>query len=212
MKNANPFVPIPPNGLSARISQELDELCAILAIIDLRLENIDHTYIIIPPPVPFEQLLNDFMNPPNVFEIDDLESDNELVDTPLVSSFLDSDEESSDGEVLDELNEYRNAGNFYRNRRINSDGCELAFSCIIGSYEADECELENPSEQVCLFGGDIYNDPSLLRFYQNDDTSPWGNIKRKKKGEDGPEWTVRTKFEDELANFMLEKKFRTKGI
>ncbi|GJY43500.1 hypothetical protein Tco_0431713 [Tanacetum coccineum] len=132
MKNANPFVPIPPNGLSARISQELDELCAILAIIDLRLENIDHTHIIIPPPVPpFEKLLNDFMNPPDVFEMDDLESDNELVDTPLVSPFIDSDEESNDGEVLDELNEYRNAGNFYRNRRINSDGCDLAFSCII---------------------------------------------------------------------------------
>ncbi|GKD45606.1 hypothetical protein Tco_1270251 [Tanacetum coccineum] len=81
-----------------------------------------------------------------------------------------------------------------------------------GPHEADECEQNNPSEQVCLFGGYIYNDPSLLRFYQNDDTSPWGNSKRKKKGEDGPEWTVRSKFKDELANFMLEKKLYTKGI
>ncbi|GJW67299.1 reverse transcriptase domain-containing protein [Tanacetum coccineum] len=32
-----------------------------------------------------------------------------------------------------------------------------------GPYEADECEQNNPSEQVCLSGGDIYNDPSLLR-------------------------------------------------
>ncbi|GJV16129.1 reverse transcriptase domain-containing protein [Tanacetum coccineum] len=47
---------------------------------------------------------------------------------------------------------------------------------------------------------------------ENDDTSPWGNNKRKEKGEDGPEWTIRSKFEDELANFMLEKKFHTKGI
>ncbi|GJS91490.1 DNA-directed DNA polymerase [Tanacetum coccineum] len=61
-----------------------------------------------------------------------------------------------------------------------------------GSYEADECEQSNPSEQVCLSGGDIYNDPSLLRFYQNNDTSPWGNSKRKEKEEDGPEWIVRT--------------------
>ncbi|GKC39574.1 hypothetical protein Tco_1051958 [Tanacetum coccineum] len=60
------------------------------------------------------------------------------------------------------------------------------------SHKADECEQSNPSEQVCLFGGDIYNDPSLLRFYQNNDTSPWGNSKRKEKGEDGPEWIVRT--------------------
>ncbi|GKD21713.1 hypothetical protein Tco_1223416 [Tanacetum coccineum] len=36
--------------------------------------------------------------------------------------------------------------------------------------------------------------------------------KRKEKGEDGPEWVVRNKFEDELANFMLEKKLHMKGI
>ncbi|GJS52846.1 DNA-directed DNA polymerase [Tanacetum coccineum] len=73
-------------------------------------------------------------------------------------------------------------------------------------------ELNNPSEQVCLSGGDIYNDPSLLRFYQNNDTSPRGNNKRKEKGEDGPEWIIRSKFKDELANFMLEKKSHAKGI
>ncbi|GJT96896.1 hypothetical protein Tco_1092414 [Tanacetum coccineum] len=52
-----------------------------------------------------------------------------------------------------------------------------------GSHEADECEENNPSEQVCLSGGDICNDPSLLRFYQNDDTSPWGttNIRRRER-------------------------------
>ncbi|GKC38815.1 hypothetical protein Tco_1051199 [Tanacetum coccineum] len=36
--------------------------------------------------------------------------------------------------------------------------------------------------------------------------------KRKEKEEDGPEWVVRNKFEDELANFMLEKKLHMKGI
>ncbi|GKE03666.1 hypothetical protein Tco_1395684 [Tanacetum coccineum] len=35
------------------------------------------------------------------------------------------------------------------------------------------------------------------------------NVKKKK---DGPEWIVRSKFEDELANFMLENKSHTKGI
>ncbi|GJT55178.1 hypothetical protein Tco_0990232 [Tanacetum coccineum] len=49
-------------------------------------------------------------------------------------------------------------------------------------------------------------------FYQNDDTPPRGNNKRKEKGEDGLEWTIRSRFEDELANFMLEKKSHTKGI
>ncbi|GJY43533.1 hypothetical protein Tco_0431746 [Tanacetum coccineum] len=74
-------------------------------MIDSRLENFGHAHVLIPPHVPFEQLLDDFMNLPNVLEIDYLESDDESVDTPLVSPFLDSDDESDDGEVLDELDE-----------------------------------------------------------------------------------------------------------
>ncbi|GJU64501.1 reverse transcriptase domain-containing protein [Tanacetum coccineum] len=81
-----------------------------------------------------------------------------------------------------------------------------------GSHEADECKQTNQAEQVCLSEGDIYDDPSLLRFYQNDDTSPWGNNKCKEKGEDALEWIIRSKFEDELANFMLEKKSHAKRI
>ncbi|GKC82104.1 hypothetical protein Tco_1137821, partial [Tanacetum coccineum] len=46
----------------------------------------------------------------------------------------------------------------------------------------------------------------------NDGTLPWGNIKRKEKEEDDTEWVIRSKFKDELANFMLEKKSHTKGI
>nr|GEV73222.1 reverse transcriptase domain-containing protein [Tanacetum cinerariifolium] len=33
-----------------------------------------------------------------------------------------------------------------------------------------------------------------------------------KKGKGGPEWVVRSLFEDELSNFMLKKKFHVKGI
>ncbi|GJZ34055.1 hypothetical protein Tco_0579491 [Tanacetum coccineum] len=84
-------------------------------MIDSRLENIDHTQIKISPPVPIDQLFNDFMDSPDALEMDDLESDNEFVDTPLVSPFLDSNDELDDGEVLNELNEYGNARNFYRN-------------------------------------------------------------------------------------------------
>ncbi|GKF62685.1 hypothetical protein Tco_0182739, partial [Tanacetum coccineum] len=79
-------------------------------------------------------------------------------------------------------------------------------------HEADECKQLNLAEQVFLSGGEIYDEPSLLRFYQNDDTSPWENSKRKEKGEDSPELIVRSKFEDELTNFMLKKKSHTKGI
>ncbi|GJR20252.1 retrovirus-related pol polyprotein from transposon TNT 1-94 [Tanacetum coccineum] len=71
--------------------------------------------------------------PPNEIDMDDLESKDESIDTPLVSPFLDSDVELDDGEVLNELDEYGNAGNFYPNRIINSfDGEDLAFLCMIG--------------------------------------------------------------------------------
>ncbi|GJZ69194.1 ribonuclease H-like domain-containing protein [Tanacetum coccineum] len=81
-----------------------------------------------------------------------------------------------------------------------------------GAHEADECHQNGPPEQVCMSGGDIYDDPSLLSIYQNDDIPPWGNSLRKKEGESSPDWVVRSKFKDELACFMLEKKFHTKGI
>nr|GEW47287.1 hypothetical protein [Tanacetum cinerariifolium] len=81
-----------------------------------------------------------------------------------------------------------------------------------GAHKVDECGQRNPTAQVCLSGGDIYDDPSLPRFYQNDDTPPWGNNQRKEEEEIGPKWVIRSKFEDELADFMLEKKFHTKGI
>ncbi|GJW14768.1 hypothetical protein Tco_0018901 [Tanacetum coccineum] len=73
-------------------------------------------------------------------------------------------------------------------------------------------QADPPGRAGMLIWGDIYDDPSLLRFYQNDDTPPWGNNKRKEKGEDGPEWIVRIKFEDELSNFMLKKKSHAEGI
>ncbi|GJQ99816.1 hypothetical protein Tco_0522801 [Tanacetum coccineum] len=65
-----------------------------------------------------------------------------------------------------------------------------------------------PSRYACL-GETSINDPSLLRFNQNDDTPPWGNNKRKEKGEDGPEWIVRIDFvvlemdKDELSHGYL---------
>ncbi|GKE15222.1 hypothetical protein Tco_1422799 [Tanacetum coccineum] len=133
MENANPFMPAPPNGIHAKITQELNELWAILAMIDSCLENIGHVHIPIPPSVPFEQLLDDFMNPHDLLEMDDLESYSESSDTPLISPFLDSDDESDDGEVINELNEYGNIRDFHHNRIINSiDENDLTFPCMIG--------------------------------------------------------------------------------
>ncbi|GJU71379.1 hypothetical protein Tco_1262784 [Tanacetum coccineum] len=104
-----------PTALRAKVVQELNELQAISTYIDSQLENID-------------QFLNGFTQQPNEIGVDDLEPDDESVDTPLVSPFLDSDDDSDDGEVLNGLEEYGNAGQLCRQRAINSfDGDDLAF-------------------------------------------------------------------------------------
>ncbi|GJR66619.1 homeodomain-like protein [Tanacetum coccineum] len=81
--------------------------------------------------------------------MDKSESDNELVDTPLVFPFLDSDDELGDDEVLNELDEYENVGLFFRNRIINSvDGNDLAFPCMIG--------LESTGRNLVAIVRDVY--------------------------------------------------------
>ncbi|GKB38058.1 hypothetical protein Tco_0883000 [Tanacetum coccineum] len=65
--------------------------------------------------------------------INNLESDDEAVDTPLVSPFPHSDNDSDDEEGLNELSEYENAGALRRERIINSfDGDDLECECMIG--------------------------------------------------------------------------------
>ncbi|GJX34352.1 hypothetical protein Tco_0245909 [Tanacetum coccineum] len=121
-QNANP----PPNNrpvltaaLHARAVQELHELHIISAFVDSRLESIEH-------------VLNNFSNHPNETNMNNLESDDESVDTPLASPFPHSDNESDDGEVLNELIEYENVGMLRREREINSfNGDDLAFQCMI---------------------------------------------------------------------------------
>ncbi|GJS15504.1 hypothetical protein Tco_0409976 [Tanacetum coccineum] len=64
--------------------------------------------------------------------MNDLESDDELVDTPLVSPFPHSDNDSDDSEVLNELIEYETVVMLRREKAINSfDGDDLAFQCMI---------------------------------------------------------------------------------
>ncbi|GKB33406.1 hypothetical protein Tco_0872807 [Tanacetum coccineum] len=123
MENANPPLtldpPVLPTALRVKVVQELDELQANSAYIDSRLENI-------------EQFLNGFVNPPNEIDMDDLEPDDESVNTPILSPFLDSDDDSDDGEVLNELEEYGNAGKLCRKKVMNSiDGDDLALSYMI---------------------------------------------------------------------------------
>ncbi|GJX94637.1 hypothetical protein Tco_0349223 [Tanacetum coccineum] len=101
MENVNPPPTnnrhVLPPALRARAVQELHKLQKILAFIDSRLKSI-------------ERFLNSFTNQSNETNMNDLEFDDEAVDTPLVSPFPQSDNDSDDGEVLKELIEYENAG------------------------------------------------------------------------------------------------------
>ncbi|GJU59873.1 hypothetical protein Tco_1237639 [Tanacetum coccineum] len=122
MKNANspPTRPVLPAALRARFNQELQELLKTLAFVDSRLESI-------------ERFPNRFADQPNKTSINDPEPDDGSVDTPLVSLFPHSDNDSDDEEVLNELCEYENVGTLRRERIINSfDRDKLAFECMIG--------------------------------------------------------------------------------
>ncbi|GKC54056.1 hypothetical protein Tco_1076801 [Tanacetum coccineum] len=121
MDNANPppTRPVLPIALRARFNQELQKLQKIPAFVDSRLENI-------------ERFLNRFTNQPNETSINDPEFDNGSVDTPLVSSFPHSDNDSEDEGVLNELSAYENAGALHRERIINSfDEDDLAFEYFV---------------------------------------------------------------------------------
>ncbi|GJT36215.1 homeodomain-like protein [Tanacetum coccineum] len=83
--------------------------------------------------VSIERFLNRSADQPNETNINDPESDDGSVETPLVSPFPHSDNDPDDEEVLNDLIEYENAGTLRRERIINSlDGDDLAFKCMIG--------------------------------------------------------------------------------
>ncbi|GJW42931.1 hypothetical protein Tco_0071730 [Tanacetum coccineum] len=121
--------------------QELHKQQRILAFIDSRLESI-------------EQFVNNFANQPNETNMNYLESDDESVDTPLVSPFPHSDNESDDGEVLNELIEYENVGMLHREKAINSfDKDDLTFQ----SYNSIMVEgLESTGKYLVTVVRDVY--------------------------------------------------------
>ncbi|GJQ97391.1 hypothetical protein Tco_0008530 [Tanacetum coccineum] len=84
-------------------------------------------------PESIERFLNCFANQPNETSINDPESDDGSVGTPLVSPFPHSDNDSDDEELLNELSAYENARTLRRERIINSfDEDDFAFECMIG--------------------------------------------------------------------------------
>ncbi|GKD16039.1 hypothetical protein Tco_1205197 [Tanacetum coccineum] len=97
-------------------------------MIDSRLENIDNDLIVAPPRASHKQLLHNFLDPPEFLKVDDIVSDVESVDTPLLSPLLDSDE-SDDGEVVNDI--YLNEE--YFNRKISRfSERDLSFPCMTG--------------------------------------------------------------------------------
>ncbi|GJR92529.1 hypothetical protein Tco_0264703 [Tanacetum coccineum] len=65
--------------------------------------------------------------------MNNLETNDESGETPLVSPFPHSNNDSDDEEVLNELCEYENVRMLRREKAINSfDGDDLAFQCMIG--------------------------------------------------------------------------------
>ncbi|GJY39983.1 hypothetical protein Tco_0426347 [Tanacetum coccineum] len=124
MENVNPPPnnnrPILPAALRARINQELRELHLTSAFNDSRLESI-------------EQFLNNITNQPNEANMNNHKSDDESGETPRVSPFPHSDNDSDNEETLKELSDYENVWTLRRERIINSfDGDDLAFQCMIG--------------------------------------------------------------------------------
>ncbi|GJQ92252.1 hypothetical protein Tco_0003391 [Tanacetum coccineum] len=90
MENMNPpptsNCPVLLVALRAQAIQELHELQRISAFVDSHSESI-------------ERFLNNFANQPNETNMNDLESDDESVDTSFVSPFPHSDNDLDDGEV-----------------------------------------------------------------------------------------------------------------
>ena len=81
-----------------------------------------------------------------------------------------------------------------------------------GPHEVEECGDDTTTEQACLSSHDIFDDPSLLTFYQNNDFTPWGNLVREEGGGKYPDYKVRSTFEDDLGHFTLEKNLQLNGL
>nr|GFB02189.1 RNA-directed DNA polymerase homolog [Tanacetum cinerariifolium] len=80
-----------------------------------------------------------------------------------------------------------------------------------GVHEANECDQNISHEQVSLSGGEIYDDPYIMKIYQNKDIPQWGNY-IKDEGEVDLHWVFRSKFKDDMTNFMMKKEHHLNGL
>ncbi|GJU67053.1 hypothetical protein Tco_1253312 [Tanacetum coccineum] len=151
-ENANPpptnYHIVLPAALRAQAIKELHELQGILAFVDSRLESI-------------ERFLNNFANQPNETNMNEFESDEESVDTPLVSPFLHSDNDSDDSEVLNELIEVSNEFGMLRQEQQVPDGIHMAFQCSF-TYITDFVVLEDIGEFIQINKAEVRNLDSFI--------------------------------------------------
>nr|GEU44666.1 callose synthase 3 [Tanacetum cinerariifolium] len=81
---------------------------------------------------------------------------------------------------------------------------------IQGVWKAKEWLDKTPPTQITMWEQLVSR--FLDYFFPNDNILPWGNIRQKAEGEEGPEWVVMSKVEDNISNFMLEKNLYGKGL
>nr|GEW24473.1 hypothetical protein [Tanacetum cinerariifolium] len=130
--------------MRAKVVRELNELQTILAYIDSHFKNI-------------HQFLNDFANQPNEINMDDPEPDDGLVDTPLGSPFLDSNVDSDNGEVLNELEEYGNAGKLCQKEDIREFIIRDMTNAVMGKPFRKVTKLEYDCDNGLISFTKIFN-------------------------------------------------------
>ncbi|GKA13181.1 hypothetical protein Tco_0692827 [Tanacetum coccineum] len=100
--------------------------------------------------------------------MDDLEPDDESIDTPLVSPFLDLDDDSNVGEVLKELEEHGSARNLCRKKLLNGVSTALLGYLVIIQKNYVEAVMSSASSAVTYTF--VYTNSELDRaFWGADD-------------------------------------------
>ncbi|GJR05628.1 hypothetical protein Tco_0528612 [Tanacetum coccineum] len=130
-----------------------------------------------------------------VFDAQDIFSLNEDEGWDRIEELIQYQDDSWDESFVseptsnDRLNRAHRQLSFFTSSTTGKTLKNLYLICDIcgGAHEDDECDQVESREQACLSGGDIYDDPSLLKFYQNNDIPPWGNLIRKMEEEEGPD-------------------------
>nr|GEW97219.1 hypothetical protein [Tanacetum cinerariifolium] len=73
------------------------------------------------------------------------------------------------------------------------------------AHEANECDLKSPANKYACLEETSTTTPSILRFYQNNDIPPWGNVQQRADGEEGLEGIINEEPKGEETTTMKIK-------